>query len=931
MEPENDEKGGVRVRKPTLLTIRLRAIPCYLGGHWRESLWIRPMLGGVVALALLPVVAWLDHHPQATLSRLIPQWLVFQGTTEEGRELLSTIVPMTLTGASLLLALSLLLLRMAADEFSPRLLTAFMRSWSMQLTLAVLVALGVFNLAEMHWINTGPARFDTVPRLGISVGVLLGLLGLVMLITFLNQLAHWLQTDYIITQIGSKTYASIARLPPGVGRAAGGQRCAPPPEDAMPVYARTSGYIKARWPRLLLSAAAADDVMVRLEACAGDYVVAGITPLARVWYADHRRQVPSSHWRAIVQRAVAIGDERSYEHDVDHGLRQLVDIPCRVLYPRGKDPYTAVQAINWLSTLLCGLATRPLGNEALHDRRGRMRVIVAAPSFGDYLDAVCGPLRRLSGYDPSVRRALARMLDQVRIAAAEDSRRDALVCEQKRLLCVNADQAVEAIDSPWLNPAAAGRSGQRRRILRGFRDWLDKKEVRMRPQWRLWRERMRESLLVLPLLAIAVAVVLAALLSQVRIEPTPEWEGWLFGGSATEARETLTTIAFVIFNGTTLMFALTIVVFKVIAIQFSPRLLNNILGDRGLHLVFAAAFLFFVYPMGVMFWMRVEAGDYPRLAVTVGALLVFLALAALIFMINRLAQWVRLATVTADAGRRAAAVIARRPIGIGREAGLADNLSTGESVPRRAIALPAPRSGYILDVQPRPLLLEAERLDAVIHITPSVGDYVVAGVTPLAWVWPRAEDAEMAQLDCGPLEQALSVAVSIDFERVMTHDVAFGIQQLVDTALRANNPPGKDPYTVVQCIHWLRLVLIELSRLPLGDEMLCDDKGSPRLTLSARDYGDYIDLACDDIRRYGLVDTMVVFALLQLLEEMATVVADDDRRHCLATHLQRVLSAIDQRFHEPADTQPIRDRVEKLRAMLNVETPPPGAQQAPEG
>ena len=96
-------------------------------------------------------------------------------------------------------------------------------------------------------------------------------------------------------------------------------------------------------------------------------MIAG-TVLAWVWApsADGSAPEPARFERAV-NTNVRIGFERTREQDVAFGLRQLIDIASKALSPAINDPYTAVQAIDHLSTIGADLAARPLGTLIITD------------------------------------------------------------------------------------------------------------------------------------------------------------------------------------------------------------------------------------------------------------------------------------------------------------------------------------------------------------------------------------------------------------------------------------------------------------------------------------------------------------------------------------------------------------------------------------
>jgi Predicted membrane protein (DUF2254) len=77
------------------------------------------------------------------------------------------------------------------------------------------------------------------------------------------------------------------------------------------------------------------------------------------------------------------------------------------------------------------------------------------------------------------------------------------------------------------------------------------------------------------------------------------------------------------------------------------------------------------------------------------------------------------------------------------------------------------------------------------------------------------------------LATAVAGAVQVGFERTMVQDVGFGIRRLVDIANKALSPAINDPYTGVQAVQHLSVLLCGLARLRLGDWTVRDAAGPP--------------------------------------------------------------------------------------------------------
>src|SRR5262249_61819667 len=97
----------------------------------------------------------------------------------------------------------------------------------------------------------------------------------------------------------------------------------------------------------------------------------------------------------------------------------------------------------------------------------------------------------------------------------------------------------------------------------------------------------------------------------------------------------------------------------------------------------------------------------------------------------------------------------------------------------------------------------------------------------------------------------VSEGFRIGYERTSEQDVAFGIRQLADIAVKALSPAVNDPYTGMQALEHISVVLAALAPRPLGNLLLHDPDGQPRVAVPGRDFSYYVDLATGQIRRYG--------------------------------------------------------------------------------
>ena len=88
---------------------------------------------------------------------------------------------------------------------------------------------------------------------------------------------------------------------------------------------------------------------------------------------------------AAVLGAMVTGQERTFHQDPLFAFRLLADIGLRALSPAVNDPATAVQVLDTTESLLQPLVSRDLDVAEIADDDGTLRLVLALPSWDDYL------------------------------------------------------------------------------------------------------------------------------------------------------------------------------------------------------------------------------------------------------------------------------------------------------------------------------------------------------------------------------------------------------------------------------------------------------------------------------------------------------------------------------------------------------------------
>jgi uncharacterized membrane protein len=389
--------GGPRVSH-----VRREEVREYLA----SALWAMPTAAVLLALIAGAVLSGILIDPASPLAALL-----FQGTSDDARNLLISIASTMVTVIALVLGLTVVALQLASTQFSPRLLRNFLRDIPNQLTLSVFVATFAYSTAGLYTVGIASGqRIENYPRLAVSGALLLLFASMVMLVFFVHHLTHSIQIDQVMKSVEKATLKVLASsFVEGDPRV----RLPEPPRGAIALPAARSGYVQAVHVDALVGVLEELGLNARIVPMVGRHLVAG-APLAWVWGSEDDGEHPlapeaAAELRRVLSRSVRVGYERTLEQDVAFGIRQLADIASKALSPAVNDPYTANQAVDHLASILSALVVRQHGPQAVKDAQGKVRLHVPGRDFDYLMELALGQVRRYGASEPRVVRALLRV------------------------------------------------------------------------------------------------------------------------------------------------------------------------------------------------------------------------------------------------------------------------------------------------------------------------------------------------------------------------------------------------------------------------------------------------------------------------------------------------------------------------------------------
>lgn len=390
-----------------------------------------------------------------------------------------------------------------------------------------------------------------------------------------------------------------------------------------------------------------------------------------------------------------------------------------------------------------------------------------------------------------------------------------------------------------------------------------------------------------------------------------DWLPWIYQGGADGAREVLGSVAASMLTVLSVTFSVTIVALTVASQQFGPRVLHNFIRKPGPQVVLGSFIGTFLYSLVVLRSVSGEDPQFvPHVSVTGSVVLAAASIAALIYFIQHVSASIQAANILAEVAAEIDAGIARLfpdrlargerdPTGTAAEPGLERTLDEDGN----GRTIPAAASGYIQAVDEKRLMHLAVGSDISVRLVRRPGDFVVNGETVMVGVPPDRVTVDA----CRRLQKACLIGP----RRTPSQDVAFGLGQLLEIALRALSPSTNEPFLAVNCIDRLLQALSHLAERAIPSSHRYDGEGTLRIIAEPFTFA----AAADEVFDALLVPASGnVVSATRLLRGMGAL-AGSLRRDSDHAAIVRYTHLLHRQAREAAQNEELRARIDEAHAV----------------
>ena len=437
-------------------------------------------------------------------------------------------------------------------------------------------------------------------------------------------------------------------------------------------------------------------------------------------------------------------------------------------------------------------------------------------------------------------------------------------------------------------------------------------------------QQVRDSLWFVPGLMVLASIGLAVGL--VDFDGSTSWNGTkqfplLFGVGAEGSRGMLTAIAGSMLTVAALVFSLTLSTITQVSSQYSPRVLRNFMGDRVNQVVMGYFVGVFTYCLIVLGTIRGTDDQkfVPATAVLVGLILALGGVAALILFIHHIAQSIQTGTIVRHIHQETVESI--KDLFPDRFGDAIDDPEQVKAALKYAgeqmgwASIVATKAGYLQRINTEGLLKWAIQNRVVLRIERDMGAFVGTHTV----LFSVRSGMERPDPDEADWPDDLLKYVSIGQNRNIGQDVAYGIQQLVDIALKALSPGINDTTTAIMAIDYLGAIGAQLAHREFPARLRSDGKTLRILVMSA-DFETYVRLAFDLVRVNAKGNHAVLRRILRALALVGNNVITNERKAVLQEQALMVVEQATNTLTTTYEKQLVRELYDNLKASWTSET-----------
>ncbi|PID22835.1 hypothetical protein CSV61_04115 [Sporosarcina sp. P3] len=413
--------------------------------------------------------------------------------------------------------------------------------------------------------------------------------------------------------------------------------------------------------------------------------------------------------------------------------------------------------------------------------------------------------------------------------------------------------------------------------------------------------KMRESIWFIPSVYTILASIFALATVLVDTKYNNDLKEYIpsyFRTTVDLAQTILGTLSGALLTMTTVTFSTIMVVLTMYSSQFSPRALQNFLNKSSTQRVLGIFMGGFVYTILSLLFMRKASINHEVISASVGVVLAVICLAFFAFFIHNVGTSIQVSRLIRELTDDVLKSLNSERNGMKR-----NRVVWSDEKPFFAQSFPfvtevrGEKYGYIQYIEYEKLTKWAIDHQAIVDVVKPIGAFCGTH-TSIATVYSQKELST----------DNLSSHFVLGEERSILQDVEYGIEKIVEIALRALSPGINDPNTAVRCIHSIGEVLQRTTLLPGGIAVTYTEENKPCVVTVYPSSEDYFYAAFSQISYYGKEDASILNALLDALLYIARNSEDEKTKNLVLLMTNYAWNHFTHSVLEPLDSSRLQEK-----------------------
>ncbi|MFO7662221.1 MAG: DUF2254 family protein, partial [Chloroflexota bacterium] len=157
-------------------------------------------------------------------------------------------------------------------------------------------------------------------------------------------------------------------------------------------------------------------------------------------------------------------------------------------------------------------------------------------------------------------------------------------------------------------------------------------------------------------------------------------------------------------------------------------------------------------------------------------------------------------------------------------------------------------------------------------------------------------------------------------QRTPNQDIEFGVNQLVEIAVRALSPGLNDPFTAMTCVDHLGSVLCRLATRAMPSHYRHDHQNQLRVISPANTFAEVTNAAFNQIRQYSRSSAAVTIRLLETIAVIAGFAYRPEDRAALLRHAEMIARGAIEGLPENEDRRAVEERCQAVFHLCSEAT-----------